>query len=239
MKQMFTSRLPVVLGMLSLLAAGSAMAAVRPEGTRAILYISDKEGSVPIKNDSKDTTYLLQSWLEDLKGSDKNIPVVLTPPLFKIDPDKEARLRLLVMPGTLPTDRETVYWLVMQEIPPTPKVKTNQLVLAVRSRVKVFVRPSGLDGKPQDSVNKLHWRTENSDGKRWLVAQNPTPYYVSFSKLTVNGQSVVDHHPMVPAKGEMRYEISPGTSQGPAQLSYSAINDFGGETAVQKTSIGQ
>lgn len=237
MKHSFRLHVLMMMGMLSLLATGNTLAAVRPEATRAIIYISDKEGSVQMKNDSKDTTYLVQSWLEDLKGNDKNIPIVLTPPLFKIDPNKEARLRLLVMPGSLPTDRESVYWLVMQEIPPSPKVKSNQLVLAVRSRIKVFVRPAGLEGDPKESVTQLHWRTESSGGKRWLVAQNPTPYYVSFSTLTLNGQSVIDKHPMVPAKGEMRYEIPAKAATGSAQLSYSAINDFGGETAIQHASL--
>lgn len=237
MKQRFRSSFLILVGMLSLLVSGNTLAAVRPEATRAILYISDKEGSVPVKNDSKDSTYLVQSWLEDLKGSDQNIPVVLTPPLFKLDPSKEARLRLLVMPGALPADRETAYWLVLQEIPPTPKAKSNKLVLAIRSRIKVFIRPAGLDGKAQDSVTKLLWREENGGGKRWLVAQNPTPYYVSFSMLTINGQSVVDKRPMVPPKGEMRYEIPANMANGPAQLNYTAINDFGGDSAIQHVSV--
>lgn len=223
--------------LLGIVSASASFAAVRPESTRALIYVSDKEGSVPITNDSTDTAYLVQSWLVDLKGNDKNIPVILTPPLFKIEPKKQAKLRLMVVPNQLPQDRESVYWLVIQEIPPKTTAKSNELVVAVRTRMKVFIRPQGLEGKPRESVAKLNWRVESSGKENWLVAQNPTPYYISFAKLDVNSKELSDRREMVPAKGEARYRLPAGVSAGNLNVSYSAINDFGGNSAVITKSV--
>lgn len=232
---------PVLLGtllMTTLLTTASA--AVRPALTRVIALQSDKETSVKIINDDKNNDYLVQSWLEDLKGNDKNIPIVLTPPLFKIGAGREGKLRLVMMPGQMPQDRESVYWLWIQEIPPTKKSTGNELQIAVRTRLKVYVRPTTLTEKSADTITKLTWQVSHEGGKNWLIAKNPTQYYASFSELsvTVAGKKVPleGKHTMVPAKDESRYALPAGV-RGSGTLNYSVINDFGGETPVLHQSL--
>lgn len=100
----------------------SASSAVRPQLTRIIAYAQDKETPIDIVNDSEEM-YLIQSWLEDLNGNDSNIPLVLTPPVMKLGGKAEGKLRLVVLPAEIPQDRESVYWLSLQEIPQRPKMK--------------------------------------------------------------------------------------------------------------------
>jgi P pilus assembly chaperone PapD len=56
------------------------------------------------------------------------------------------------------------------------KDEVNKLQVNIKSKFKIFYRPNGLAGEPDDAWRKL---TFNIEGSR-LVAQNPTPYFVSF-----------------------------------------------------------
>lgn len=230
---------PIVMSLLLLSTAASA--AVRPALTRVIALESDKETSIKLLNDDTSQDYLVQSWVEDLQGNDKNLPLLLTPPLFKIGAGREGKLRMVILPGKLPQDRESVYWLWIQEVPPVSKAKGNQLQVAVRTRMKIFLRPSALKEKPADTVSKLQWQVSHEGGKDWLIAKNPTPYYASFSELSVTAggkaQPLADKNTMVPAKGETRYALPAGVSGKSGALNYSVINDFGGESAVQHQSL--
>ena len=89
----------------------------------------------------------------------------------------------------VPTDRESVYWLNVLDIPPKADAAAdaNVLQLAYRTRIKVFVRPAELPGKPEDAPAQLSWKiaaAPNGKGQA-LSVSNPTPYYVSFSEVDV------------------------------------------------------
>ena len=74
---------------------------------------------------------------------------IITPPLFKLDPDKNNVLRIVNIEDTLPKDRESVYWINVKAIPAKSAENENKNVLqiAVRTRLKLFYRPKGLPGK--------------------------------------------------------------------------------------------
>lgn len=208
--------------------------AVRPMLTRVVAYMADKETSVDIINDAPQT-YMVQSWLEDLNGKDDNIPIVLTPPVMRLEGKTQGKLRLVVIPANLPQDRESVYWLAVQEIPPkADNDGGNKLVMAIRSRIKVFVRPTGLKSEEaRDAVKQLTWTVERSAGKTWLTATNPTPYYISFGKLSLSqsGKPDVmlnDKFHMPPPKGSQRYEVPAAFKGSLATLTYSSVHDYGG-----------
>ncbi|HBM2906904.1 fimbrial biogenesis chaperone [Klebsiella michiganensis] len=225
-------------------AVAPAESAVRPQLTRIVAYAEDRETPAEIINESKDT-YMVQSWLEDTEGKDKDIPIVLTPPVMKLEGKKSGKLRLVVMKGNIPQDRESVYWLNLQEIPPKAKDADNSLVIAIRSRLKVFVRPAGFDAQGSvEAPSKLTWKIETADGKRWLWATNPTKYYVSFGELALavqgkKGQRLEDKYRMVPPVGSERYEI-PATIKGSSiSVTWSGMNDWGGAGKEQTVEVRQ
>lgn len=188
---------------------------------------------------------MVQSWLEDTEGSDKDIPVVLTPPVMKLEGKKSGKLRLVVMKGNIPQNRESVYWLNLQEIPPKAKDAENSLVIAIRSRLKVFVRPAGLDAQGNtEAPSKLTWEMEVADGKRWLRATNPTKYHVSFGELTVGmpgkkGQRLEGKYRMVPPEGSERYEIPATIKSSSVSVTWSGMNDWGGAGKEQTVEVRQ
>lgn len=67
----------------------------------------------------------------------KNLPVVVVPPILKLDAAKTAVLRFIYSGTGLPQDKETLLWINVQEIPPAPK-QENVLQVAVRTRIKLF-----------------------------------------------------------------------------------------------------
>lgn len=245
MKYMTQIRFSTCLVMaLSVLFSIESWGAVKPLYTRTIAMASDKETSVDIINESQ-KTYMVQSWLEDLSGSDRNIPVVLTPPVMRLEGGRQGKLRLVVMPGQIPQDRESVYWLNIQEIPPKEKANgKNILTIAVRSRIKVFVRPDALANKTEDVsniVDQLSWRVEKAGRQAWLVVSNPTPFYVSFGELTVkHGSRVTDiteRFNMAPPMATQRYQVPASYLGKNVTVTYRSINDYGGISKAGVTTL--
>lgn len=205
-----------------------AQGAVRPKLTRIVAYAQDRETPIEVINDGEGT-YLAQAWLEDLAGNDHDIPLVLTPPVMKLEGKKQGRFRLVVLRGAIPQDRESAWWLSLQEIPPKGEGE-NKLVIAIRSRLKVFVRPEGLNSAgAREAVGKLRWSIEKEGASVWLRATNPTPYYVSFGRLTAgNGALLEDRHRMPPPFGSERYRLPATLRSGPVTVTWSGIHDWGG-----------
>ena len=102
----------------------SAYAGIQVDATRVIYNGGNQSSSLSIKNDSDDT-YMVQSWLDtgDSTQNPKGLPIVVTPPILKLASKKEAVLRFIYSGQGLPQDKESLFWINVQEIPPAPKVE--------------------------------------------------------------------------------------------------------------------
>ncbi|ELY6243763.1 molecular chaperone [Cronobacter universalis] len=203
-----------------LMATTAAQAGVIVGGTRVVYQGDKKEASVPVTNND-DINYLIQSWVDtDAPGAAK-APFMVTPPLFRLDAHQDNTLRVVRTGGSLPEDRESLYWLNIKSIPSADKKEgVNSLQIAVKTRIKLMYRPASVSGKPDDVANRLKWRTEGNT----LVVENPTPFYMNFNSVSINGNKVDDINFAVP-KGESRFPLAKGVKHG--TLSWNIINDFG------------
>jgi fimbrial chaperone protein len=191
--------------------------------TRVIYDASKKEASITIMNKNKDKHYLVQSWIEDEKGS-KSTPFVITPPLFKMMPTKENVLRIVKTNGNLPSDRESVFWLNMKAIPPSPENdEGNNLQIAIKTRMKLFYRPQGLPGKAEDAAGKLIWKKNGAD----LVVQNNSAFSVTLTDVVYNNEKIASAD-LVPAKSSVRFPIKTKNGVNGTTITYKTITDFGG-----------
>ena len=121
----------------------------------------------------------------------------------------------------LPEDRESLYWLNIKAIPSSKQVEgVNTLQIAINTRIKLLYRPSAVKGRPEDVADKLEWRREGNE----LVVNNPTPFYMNFQAVTLNGQKVTKATWAVP-KTETHFAI-PGNVRG-SNVTYSIITDYG------------
>ena len=239
------SRIACGLGLVAALAAGSAGASVTVGGTRVVYPLENREVTVKLTNDRAEPS-LVQVWMDkgnaDAKPGEASAPFVLTPPIFRMDAKKSQTIRMMYTGDALPQDRESEFWLNVLDVPPkvaksadaTNAANTNSLQFAFRTRIKVFARPKGLAGTPEEAAGKLTWKlVPSADNKGYDVkATNPTAYYVSFSKIDVvgSGQTYTnDIGGMVEPRGTAQFAVKNlKTIPANAHVKYSGISDFGG-----------
>ena len=200
--------------------ASVAHAGITIGGTRVVYPESKKESSIGITNpDNLD--YLVQSWVETEDNAREKAPFLITPPLFRLDAKQENVLRIIRTGGNLPADRESLFWLNIKSIPSSARNESvNTLQIAIKTRIKLLYRPSGITGKPEDVATQLSWHTRGNQ----LIVENPTPFYMNFQSVTLNGHKVDKATWAVP-KTETHFAL-PGNVGG-STVAYSIINDYG------------
>lgn len=217
---------------------GTANASVVIGGTRVVFPAANGEVTVRLTNNGIQPA-LVEAWIDngdpESTPDNANVPFLITPPLARMNAGKGQSLRIVYTGQPLPKDRESLFWLNVLEIPPKPTAKQgeeqNTLQFAVRSRLKLFFRPANLAGDASSAPQQISW-TVVADGTGYsLEARNPTPYHITFTKLTlsVDNVSYTPDSGMVAPLSSQRLPIK-NLSRAPAAgsvVEYTAINDFG------------
>lgn len=210
--------------MISSLTCFNAYSAFTLNGTRFIYDEGRKNIAIEIKNNS-DKTYGGQVWVDNLKGND--VFFVPAPNLFKIRGEEKQLIRLLYVNDILPKDRESLFWLNVQEIPPVASAdEGNVLAVALNTQVKLIYRPKVLAESREDAEKGL---TYNGS-----ILKNPTPYYFALTQVSVNNTPL-------PLSKEIEQSISlfPPFSEVNLQRSLSgkviveAIDDYGARRIIE------
>jgi P pilus assembly chaperone PapD len=162
-------------------------------GTRVIYPAQAREVTVQVDNVG-DSPALVQAWIDsgdaNQTADNSDAPFVLTPPIARVEPGRSQALRVIFSGAQLPTDRESVFWLNVLDVPPSPdnadSGDQNYLQVAFRSRLKLFYRPQGLKGVANDAPAALRW-TRTGDRLR---VENPSPFHVTLAEVhAVTGSS--------------------------------------------------
>ena len=214
----------------------ASQAAVSLSGTRIVFDGEHKEASVIVSNDGAEA--LIQSWLDPLdETSAAVLPFVVTPPLAKLPANRQQMLRILYEGVGVPSDRESAFWLNVQEIPQSV-AGDHVLQLAVRQRIKVFYRPTGLKGDPRQAPAGLRWQIVRRGGGAVLRVQNPSAYHVTIVDADLRSAKasarIIDARMVAPgASADVPVNV-PETGNAP-ELAYQIINDFGGRERYRVT----
>ena len=213
----------VLLGTCLLSLPGQASITVG--GTRLIYNGAENEASLPVSNSKDAVPYLIQSWIELSENSKEQVPFIVTPPLFRLDGGHENTLRVIYTGETsLPENRESVFWLNVKSIPSMTRSDENRLLIAVKTRMKLFYRPASL---ASENAGEAWTRLAFEPHGERLVINNPTPFYVSLYSLTVGNKTI--------APPPMISPLSSVTVAGSGkQVAWKAINDFGGVTTEKR-----
>lgn len=227
---MLRQPLSLVTALLALFMYGQSQAAITLSSTRVVFEGDKKEASITVRNLGVDEL-LVQSWLDSGASSSASIPFAVTPPLAHMKGQSRQILRILFQGSGVPTDKESVFWLNVQEVPKASEAE-NVLQLAVRQRIKMFYRPVGLSGAAATAPAELTWQVTSGEKGRVLQISNPTKFHVSIADLKVEGvqytSAPVNSFMIAPgANHDVLVESLP--SSGSMTLSVNVINDFGGK----------
>ncbi|MGL5389645.1 MAG: fimbrial biogenesis chaperone [Serratia sp. (in: enterobacteria)] len=205
------------------LAQAAETGGVTVGGTRLIYNGGKKEASLSVTN-TDINPYLIQSWAETQNGGAEKAPFIVTPPLFRLDGNQQNLLRIVRTGGSLPEDRESLYWLNIKSIPAGSKKEgANTLQIAVKTRIKLIYRPQGLKGVPEDVAGKLTWSQSGTQ----LSVTNPTPFVMNFQQVKVGGREIKDITYVLPMS--QATFTTPANVSGP--VSWKLISDYGGTGA--------
>lgn len=209
-------------------------AGIQVDQTRVIYNGNERSASLSIRNDTNEV-WMVQTWLDTGNASNMpaGLPVQVVPPILKLGGNKAALLRFIYSGAGLPADKESVYWINVQEIPPvTPH--QNALQIAVRTRIKLFYRPAGLTASLNEAARSLSW---HQDSNR-LVVTNSSPLHVTLGKLTFphGGKKLISHPDMVHPRGALSIPLPAGSGRI-TSLSFTYINDFGGHTEIKNIPV--
>ncbi|HFQ5384004.1 fimbria/pilus periplasmic chaperone [Vibrio vulnificus] len=162
--------------LLSIFTVNSAFAALALDATRYV-YKGNEPFLTAIVNNQSDKDFGAQVWVDNIAEKDTRPTFIATPSFFKVKGNGSQVFRIMKVTDQMPKDKESIYWLNLQEIP--QKNKGNGLAIAIRTRVKVIYRPEAILGHRDNAESNI--KVENLPGEKWLV--NTTPYIFTIGSV--------------------------------------------------------
>ena len=204
------------------------VAGVEIGGTRVIYNSDTKQASISVSNPD-DRPFLIQSWVNKKEdGDDNDDTFMTTPPLFRLEPKSQNSVRVVLNNKNLPQDKESVYWLNIKSIPTTNSNANNELLIAVKTKMKLIYRPAELSQNAESAWQKITFARKNGD----LIASNPTPYVISFYDIKVNGKEIKKTPMILPGQ-----EVLIEQNSSAKKVNWRAINDYGGITTEHEVTL--
>ena len=226
-----------------------AAAGVTPEISRVVFSAGAVEQSLQLFNVNR-YPVLVQAWVDDGRidalPQESKAPVIALPPVFRMGAGSQTSLRLINAGAPLPTDRESLFWLNLYEIPATPKhaaADDVSVTVTMRTQIKVFMRPDALPYSSSALAKHLAFSLSRSGGTLALSIDNPTPYHATIGMLQVAvGERSEQHQPdmIAPFSGAtVRFDTLRDAPGERATLLYSLIGDDGNPVVDERrVSIG-
>lgn len=216
----------ILAGVLFNTCAGAASFGPR----ESMLIFDGRKNSSSYRLDNTDThlPWLVQAWIEDV--TEKRTDIFTSVPLiFRVEPSSSFTVRI-VKKGSVPEDRETLYWAVSNSLPGSERSEQKaeddkisaQLSLAYRFKVPMIYRPAALAGKPQQPES-LQWHADKG-GK--MTVHNPTPYVVQLNYVSVDGKRHQGKGVswFISPDKSVTVDVSAGAG---SRIKYGVVNDYG------------
>nr|WP_243888580.1 fimbrial chaperone [Shewanella algae] len=209
-------------------------AAFTLNGTRFIYDESNKNISIKVSNESN-LTFGGQVWVSNFERDDEGVYFIPSPSFFKVDGNQKQIIRIMKVNNGLPKDRESLFWINVQEVPPMPDVEggSSSLAIAMNIQVKLIYRPDSIKKLRENAEQKVRIIKEGNN----ILLDNPTPFFFAVSGILFDGEyvnvtSCADGDDkkisrLAPFSKVCIYGVESLTK--PKTVSIEAINDFGGK----------
>lgn len=222
----------------------STYAGILAGQTRLLFMQGQREVSLMLAN-INDYPIVLQTWVDQGENNPDrmDLPFMVLPPLSKMSAQAIQSIRVIYNEQALASDRESVFWLNLYEIPMIKADKNirDHLNLAMNTQLKIFYRPKQLQHIDVAMLAKqLHFYIRREQGKWRLICDNPTAYHASLINIEVKNHQqrflvATDIDMMSYPKSQRKYILEghlPTT--GDYQLSFSLIDDQGQQQQFQQ-----
>ncbi|MFZ1872505.1 MAG: molecular chaperone [Chania sp.] len=222
---------------LCMLISEQALAAQATDGgvslsqTRVVFVSTDKAQTLAVINTGS-LSYLIQSRVQQGPDDTASAPFVVTPPLFPLKPESQQLLRIIPQGASLPTDRESLFYLTVLAIPAQTSNDNpqTQVSMGIRFIIKLFYRPANLKMPPSKAICNLRL----SPTANWIRIENPTPYFQTLANLKLNMTSVnldAQSSMLAPLSGQNYVN-----QQRVTKAEWQTVTDYGGlSTPCQQT----
>lgn len=219
--------------------ASNVLASVVMNGTRVIYPASAREKALQLTSHDAYPN-LVQIWVD--KGNPASTPqtadapFIASPQIFRMNPKAGQIVRLVYTGKDLPQDRESVFYINFMQMPALKNsdMDANKLLLSVSSRMKVFYRPEGIVGTPEDIAKSITFTLEGSGSSMHVSAKNNSGYHavIREANLVIGGKSIgLTHAEMIAPHASMRWPVSANArvSSGTDHIRLTLVNDFGAD----------
>lgn len=229
-----------ILSLAALLTAQPATAAISLDRTRVVFNGQDKSVTLSISNRNEQLPYLAQAWIENEREEKISSPLVVVPPIQRLEPGGKSQLKIQGLPALnqLPQDRESLFYFNLREVPPRSD-KANTLQIALQTRVKLFYRPTAISKTSGPSSSPWQERlTLTRQGDQYVV-NNPTPFYITLidASDSVNGKTPDAFEPLMLAP-QSQAALSVGVKVLGATPVLTYVNDYGGRPQLEFHCVG-
>ncbi len=178
------SKKQIVIALAALLTANNALAALAFDATRYI-YKGDSQFISAMANNESEEAYGAQVWVDNIVEKDTRPTFIATPSFFKVEGKERQVFRVMKVSDHMPNDKESIYWLNLQEIP--QKREGSGLSMAIRTQVKLIYRPAAIVNGRAGAEQNL--TVEHLPGEQWLV--NSTPYIFAIGSVIDKNDKVI------------------------------------------------
>jgi fimbrial chaperone protein len=218
-----------------------AQASVVSTGTR-LIYVGDAADKTLRLTNEDNHPNLVQVWLDKGDASSTletaDAPFVATPQIFRMEPHAGQMVRFVFTGENVPQDRESVFYINFSQIPAikAKEQDANKLVLMFSNRLKLFYRPKGLPGKPENIAGQMRFSRQGNGSGLHVVVDNPTPYHAVVRSASLREgdahctlASAVMISPLSKVQWNVPSTCTTGTSA--TELKLVLVNDFGSDAA--------
>lgn len=227
----------VMTGGADAVAQSSSPTGIGINSSRLVFNEGDSVISTSVNNGSPTLAYLISVKVTRNLDGDGNVPFVVTPPVFRLEPESSSGVRIAGNPAQLaglPRDRESVFYFNATGIPSSnPLARTGsegfvsgKIKFSLGNTIKLFYRPGGLPSTAEMAIKGLTFKRVPGG----VQIKNASPYYVNLQSLKIGGKRVplnenrsITPTGMLPPFSDATYNTR---LMGSAQ--WSALNDIGG-----------
>lgn len=207
----------------------SATRLIYPQGASSV--------SLTLRNTQPDAPYLVQTTVSASIDGKGVAPFLVTPPLFRLEPNSSNQIRISANGGALPSDRESVFYINARAIPSSvagtgedqQQSVGGEVKLGVANVIKLFYRPAGL----APTVANAHKNLQFTLVKEGLQVNNASPYFINFAGISFAGEALSLARAEAGMIAPFSNHIFP-TKVKQGEIRWRVINDLGGIDAFTK-----